>query len=232
MVLDRIRLGQTLRGTFGLTESPLLTDQPITSFAPDNRGHYATHIRSGEDQMKISQYELASEHFRRANYIGSRRPETLLSLAHADFARGNYASMAHYLRLAIEYFPELAGKDIRLRQFFRNPSEFVALRDRLVGEARVWPDDPNLWMGLAYVHWFDGNTAEAAEAIRQVARTSTDPRLTDATDALWDSCVASGKVSGPLLDGKLATSEPVPQAAPQKRPAIPELAESPKQAPP
>jgi hypothetical protein len=226
LVASRVRLGQTLRGAFGLTESPLLTDEPITSFAPNNPYQYATYIRSGEADMKIRQYTQAAEQFRRANYIGSRRPETLLSLAHADFAQGNYASMAYYLRLAIEHFPELAGKNIQLRQFFRDPSEFVALRDTLAAETKRWPGDANLWMASAYVYWFDGNTARASEAIRQVALTSMNPRLTDAANVLWDSCVETGKVAGSLEDGRLAARQPIPTPGPDK-PSAPSLAEVP-----
>jgi len=237
---ERVRLGQSMRTAFGLTESPLLADGPITTFAPDNRGRYADYLQRGEGAMKVGSYSLAAEQFRRANYIGPRRPETLLSLAHVDFAEGNYASMAHYLRLAIEYFPDLPGKDIQLRQFFQDSGTFLALRDRLVDTSERWPEDANLWMALAYVHWFDGEVEGAVEAMRNVVQTSRNPRLTDAAGMLWQNCVATGKVSGSVLAGRPRTrpapkttmrpkTEPKTETEQRPQPKSPELVEAPGQ---
>ncbi|MFW6146281.1 MAG: hypothetical protein ACOC7R_03000 [Planctomycetota bacterium] len=215
-VADRVSFGGNLHTTFGLTESPVLTDGPIRSFAPNNPGRYAAYLRTGQDAMMARQYAQAAEHFRQAALIGPRRPETLLSLAHADFGAGRDASMAHHLRLAIRHTPDLPSRDIRIRSFFRDVGTFLSLRDTLRAQAEALGEDANLWIGLGYVLWYDNDTAGAATAWRRAYAVSTDPTMSQAIEAWWDGAVATGRISGPLEAPATATTRPATPAAPRR----------------
>ncbi|NLF30737.1 MAG: hypothetical protein GX591_07605 [Planctomycetes bacterium] len=213
MIADRVVFGEDLNTTFGLTASPLATEEPIRSFAPNNAGRYATYLRTGQDTMKVAQYTQAAEHFRQAAFIGPKRPETLLSLAHADLGAGRYASMAHYLRLAIRHTPDLPSRDIRLRGFFRDINTFLTLRDQLIAQTEAFPNDANVWMALGYLLWYDSDTARAAEAWRHAYSVSIDPAVSEAIEGWWDGAVATGRISGPLETPPAAPPAAVP--APQ-----------------
>ena len=208
---------------FGVKQTDLTAAaKPITSFVPDDSTVYADHLRAGEQAMKDGQFELAASRFRLANRIGRHAPESLLSLAHAHFALGNYSLTAYYVRQAITYFPELPLARIHVRSFFPNIAGFMAMRDKLRQEAPHQSKDTSLWLSLAYIEWFDNNVSRATEALRKAAETSTDPFFTDAVEEFWEGATASGKVSGDLatpLAIVQATSQPAPQ--PTKAPDQP-----------
>ncbi len=211
---NSITANRQMRTRFGLTETTLVKAKALTTLAPDNRGQYASLLRAGENALKIRQYIQATNDFTLANYISPRSPETLVSLANADFGREQYAMMAYHLRLAIKFLPELPCVNLQLRRFYRNPEEFIDLRTKLITRTRLWPRDAKLWLVLAYVQWFDDNTAEAVAALRTALQTSTDPALTVAIEQFWEGCVSTGKAGGPLLIAR-PTSRPAPKAEPQ-----------------
>jgi len=217
MAANRVSFGQDLRTAFGLTASPLLTDQPIHSFAPNNPGSYAAYLRAGQDAMKVRQYIQATEHFRQAHFIAPQRPETLLSLAHAEFGAGRYSSMGHHLRLTIRHTPDLPSRDIRIRSFFRDVSTFLALRDELIAQTEAVPKDSSQWMALGYVLWYDNDAPRAADAWRRAYAVSIDPTMSQAIEAWWDGAIATGRISGPLeappAPPPLAVAEPAADAA-------------------
>ncbi len=224
MAGDRVSFGGDVRTTFGLTASPVETDGPIRSFAPNNTGRYATYLRTGQDAMRVGQYTQAAEHFRQAALIGPRRPEALLSIAHADFGAGRYASMAHRLRQAIRHNPDLPARDIRIRSFFSDVGTFLTLRDALIEQTEAVPDDARQWMALGYVLWYDNDTARATEAWRRAYHASTDPTISGAIEAWWDGAVATGRISGPLEE---ATTTVTTRPAAPPPPAAATVGETP-----
>lgn len=187
--------------------------EEVTSFVPDATSQYADQLRTGEQAMKTGQYQAALERFRLANHLARRNPESLLSLAHANYALGKYGLTAHYLRRAIAYFPELPQARIRLRSFFRDSAEFLGLRDRLRKRIGRLPNDAALWFSLAYVEWFDGDEDATAEALRKAAQACRDPLLADAVEAFWEGCLTTRKITGelsPALPASVSSSQPAP----------------------
>lgn len=208
---DAAAAGIAMAGAFGVTEMDLRkAPEPLASFVPagTDTGLYVRYLRQGEEAFRVAKYDVAQQKFQTANDFGRRVPESLLSLAHASFGMGQYASMAYYLRMTLTYFPELPLANISLRGFFRDAAEFVRMRQELRQELAQTPEDATLWFSLAYVEWFDGNSTEAADALRKAVQITDDPLLSKAIMAFWDGCVASGRISGELPTQPAATSQP------------------------
>ncbi len=220
-------------------ESGLVIDPaPIRTFVPAGTGKYAELMRLGEKSFRAGDFRSAAEWFSVACQFVRGVPETHLSLVHANVSLGNYALTALDLRLAIRYFPELPLANIDLASFYRSEDRLKQLRNRSATDAKAPKDlrpmaldrlrrrldahakrphgDANMWFSLAYVMWFDGEPAKAAEALRKAVKISGDPLLTEAIEVFWAGCVATGKISGdltPSVDSAKATTRPVKEAA-------------------
>jgi len=181
--------------------------QDITSLVPDDQGPYGQHMAKGEEAFKDGDFLEAYNQFTLANLIGRNDPESLLSLAHASFARAGFAynEPALYLREALRYMPTLPLAPLRPKAFFgKTPAgikSYTAGVKALEDHLKDNPSDANAHLVLAYFQWFSGQADLAAKSLSRALASAQQTRNEDIMEALnifWDGMVASGKVVGRL----------------------------------
>lgn len=202
-------------------------DEPITSFVPTEPSMHQRYMEQGDRLFRSGQYLPADDAFELAVTIARYSPETHLCRAHSNFALGKYNAAAYHLKKALTYFSELPLAQIRIRGFYDRGSAFVGHVSK-IREATERPEvNANVYLLLAYVRYFDGAEAEAAEALRKAyelerKNTTKDEETTKAIQTFWEGMVAAGRASG-SLDGRApTTSRP---AASEARPAASEAPE-------
>jgi len=195
--------------------------EPITSLVPSEPGEYADLLKEGESKFRAGKYVEAFGQFKMANYIGQRDPESLLSMAHARFATGYFASAAFYIRDALIFLPELPLAPLRPKAFYGDPSIFIEHLIRLEDHVRKHAGDAGGYLLLAYFRWF--REAPDVEATRQalsealkiaLASKDTDAAQTvEAVETFWDGILATGRASGKLMP----TTRPAAETAPSDK---------------
>jgi len=191
--------------TFGSTSQTALetTDEVITSLVPSEPSQYATYLEEGEKAFKEGRFEQAYRQFKLANHITVKDPESLLSLAHAAFAKSSYgySEAGLYLRRSLIRFPELPLVQIKPRAFYgktprgvnRYTTRIVRLEDHIARSSY----DVNALLILAYFKWFDGEYELAHKTLRRASdllEESKDREMIEAVGIFLDGIAASGMV--------------------------------------
>lgn len=192
---------------------------PITSLASGESDQFSTYMSQGEKAFRSGDFEAALEHFKMANSIDLKNPETLLSLAHTTFAlsRRSYYRASYYLSRAMKYLPELPLAPLEPKGFFPSPEQYTERLGWLDEHLASTPFDNEAFFVSAYFRWFDGDVEGARRALARARRGRISDDLREAIDAFWDGMKASGKVSG-TLDG--SAPPPAEAAAATSQPAV------------
>ena len=185
---------------------------PITSLVPTAPGLYRTHMMRGEEAFREGDFHLAHSEFQSANHIGGKDPESLLSLAHAAYARSrfSYNEGALHMRRVLKVLPELPLVPLQPKVFFGEGPEaaerYTERIERLEERVTKSPQDANALLLLGYFRWFEGDVDRAhralAAALAGALRKEDEDQLTGIR-TFWDGMVASGKISGDLKPAKL-----------------------------
>ena len=205
------------------------SEEPVTSFVPEEPGRYQQYMKRGDRSFREGQYSTSSDAFELALTLARYSPEAHLSKMHARFAMGQYNSAAYHLQKALTYFPELAMARVRVRGFYARPETFVTQRENLRASAAAPQAGENLWLVLAYLYYFDDAEVEAARALRrafELAQRNKNEATKGAIQRFWDGMVAANKASGslgpttrPAGSGKGSSAPPrqAPTSQPQKQ---------------
>ena len=202
----------TLVGTAG-QEVLENQDQPVTSLVPAEKSKYQEYMAKGEKALREGDFLEAHNEFRKANLIGVRDPESLLSLAHVEMANAmySYGAPAFHLRLALKSLPELPLVPLRPKALFGDtPAAAARYLDvvlHLEDHLRRSPNDADALLLMAYLQWFGDETEAAKETLSLALGSSQRSGDEDALEVIsifWDGMVQSGKVSGTLTP----TSQP------------------------
>ncbi len=182
--------------------------QAVTSLVPADAGLYKTYMERGENAMHAGNFVEAFAMFQMANDIEVKDPDSLVSMAHASFAlaRLSYYRSAYYLQKAIRYLPELPLVPLKPEGFFPNRETLAQKVGLLEDHVEASPRDAAGQLILAYFRWFQGQHAEARDALARARSAATDRDMVEAIETFWDGMVASGKVSGELLRSGQAQS--------------------------
>jgi tetratricopeptide (TPR) repeat protein len=199
----------------------------ITTLVPAAPGIYHDFMENGEKAFHSGYFVEAMQNFRNANHVGVHDPESMLSLAHAHFALGQFATAGVYLAQAIEVLPELPLLPIKPTSFYGDLGEQRARYGDHLDMLRAYlghqPDDAEAHLLLAYFLWFSQNddpTAKAqdiqnarqslAAGLAASRKTQVSKATVEAIETFWDGMVASGQASGRLE--QTPTSSPAPAA--------------------
>ena len=214
----------TLVGTAG-QEVLEKQDQPVTSLVPAEKSRYQEYMAKGEKAFHEGDFLEAHNEFQKANLIGVRDPESLLSLAHAEMANAlySYGAPAFHLRLALKSLPELPKVWLKPKAMFGDtPAAAARYLDvvlHLEDHLRQSPNDADALLLMAYLQWF-GDEAEAAKGTLSRALDSSqrsgDEDALEVISIFWDGMVQSGKVSGTLTPTS-RPAEPTASAGPAAR---------------
>jgi tetratricopeptide (TPR) repeat protein len=161
-------------------------DKPITSFIPDEPSEYRKYMAAGETLFRAGRFTRAFDQFKLANYLVSDDVGALLSMAHAKFAVGSYASGSFYLQAALRYMPELPLVPLRPKGFYGQEARYEADLEKLGKYLERHPDNPDANLLLTYFSWFDQDEELARKSIERADRvakkTKSKQSLTEAID--------------------------------------------------
>jgi tetratricopeptide (TPR) repeat protein len=164
-------------------------------------------MAEGEKAFRAGDFRKAHNEFQSANCIGGKDPESLLSLAHAAFARSmfSYKEAALHLRRALKYLPELPLIPLQPGTFYGEEPEgidrYVERITRLEKHTAKSPYDADALLLLAYFRWFEQDVEAARNALATAlaaASKTKDSEQLEAINIFWDGMLASGKVTGEL----------------------------------
>ena len=168
----------------GLEEPPM---------SPEARARLLTVLRSGattyDDQMRLGDYRffmgdytVAGEVYRAAHKLKPDDPFALFAMGHAAFANGEYKSAVKNIGLALGLEPNWGLYEFRMQEFYGDRTDFARhLRDleRLV---QLRPKAADMKFLLAYVYYFTGRYADAADLLSEVLQ--LDPNYAGANTFL------------------------------------------------
>ncbi len=141
---------------------------------------YSEWMRLGDYRFFMGDYTRASEMYRAAHKANPEDPFALFALVHASFANGEYRLAARYLRRALALEPNWGLYEFRLPEFYGSLDEFrrhVANLERQV-QIRSGVVAPKFL--LAYVYYFSGRYADAADLLVEVTDQEPDFERADA----------------------------------------------------
>jgi len=202
-------------------------DKPITSFVPPEPSIYQKYMAEGDTAFRAERYLGAAGSFEVAVRMADHASEAHLSLAHAYFALGRYYSAAHNVQQALKYFGNLPLARLKIRGFYGQAERFDEHLKKLDERCNRAGGSPPLWLLVAYVRYFDGDSAAAAAALRKADAlgrrgAGKDDGIGEAVKAFWDGMLAAGEATGHL--GPATTTAPATQKAspaPPDKPAKP-----------
>ena len=200
------------------------TEEPITSFVPDEPSMYQRSLKQGDQSFRREEFAQADEAFELALTVARYSPESHLSRAHSKFALGLYYAAAYHLRKALTYFPELPLSRIRVRGFYERSATFVGHLVALQKATQEPDADAGVWLVLAYFRHFDDADGEAVEALRkahELCLEAKDKESQTAVEVFWNGMVAAGKASGSLGP----TSQPTGKAGAAEGRTVPTVEE-------
>jgi len=189
-------------------------DKPITSFVPSEPSIYQKHMAEGDSAFRAERYLGAAGSFEVAVRMADHASEAHLSLAHAYFALGRYYSAAHNVQQAIKYFGNLPLARLTIRGFYGQAERFDEHMKTLTERCKRDGGDPSLWLLVAYVRYFDGDSDQAAAALRKAEAlgrrgAGQNEGIAEAVKAFWDGMRVAGKATGHL--GPATTTAPATQ---------------------
>ena len=135
---------------------------------------YEDHMRLGDFRFFMGDYTLAGEAYRAAHKAHPQEAFPLFALAHASFANGEYRLAARYVREAFAFQPGWGLYEFRLEEFYGDPEDFRKQVRNLERQIELRDDVPDLRFLLAYVYYFSGRYADAADQLADVLRLRPD----------------------------------------------------------
>ena len=223
-----LNLASYLKAMGYSTELKSDSDEPIVSFVPTEPSIFQDRMRQGEEAFRAGRYEDAARQFEFALALATHAPECHLSAAQALFALGRYYPASYHVQRALEYFPELPLLRIDLHAFYGNAADWPKQLARLREELGPPNRDPQIRLLLAYMQYFNGDYAETASLLQEVADLAVKqkvPEVAASAEQFWNGMLLAGKISGKLV---LPASQPVfgPAIEPSTRSAFDGAAES------
>lgn len=137
-------------------------------------------LKTGAASFKNGDYDAAAEAFRQALLGAPRNAVPKFAMAHALFAKGDYAFATFLLRRGMELLPEWPSVGAALHELYGNPDDLleqtIALRTYLDQQE----SDTDARFLLAYVLFFSGNLDGAEQQFQRVADLAPDHIQTQA----------------------------------------------------
>jgi len=167
------RVGERMTG---LEEPPLSPEARGQLIVALRRGaaSYEEHMRVGDFRFFMGDFTLAGEAYRAAHKARPEDPFALFALTHAAFANGEYRTTERLLETALALEPNWGLYEFRIQEFYGEREEYdrhMANLERLV---ELRPSSTSMKFLLAYVYYFSGRYADAAELLAEILRMKPD----------------------------------------------------------
>jgi hypothetical protein len=179
--------------------------KPITTLVPGPASQYRDYMARGDRAFRANNFLSAYTDFQIANDMGSRDPESMICLAHTQFAlsRCSYVKASYYLQEALKAMPELPLANLRPRGFYGSAATYAEHLVSLQEYIERNGTDGEALLLLAYFRWY-GQARDVAAAQNALSRSlrgalaANNTHLVEAVETFWDGMVAAGAVEGKL----------------------------------
>jgi tetratricopeptide (TPR) repeat protein len=131
---------------------------------------YKDYMRVGDFRFFMGEFTKAEESYRAAHKTSPDDAFALFALTHAAFANGEYTQAARYLQAALAIEPNWGLFEFRLKEFYGDPDEFQRHLTNLQRQVELRGSRAELKFLLAYIYYFSGRYADAAEELAHVLR--------------------------------------------------------------
>jgi tetratricopeptide (TPR) repeat protein len=136
------------------------------------------YMRVGDFRFFMGDFTKAGEAYRAAHKAKPNDPFAQFAQVHVAFANGEYQLASGYLRSALTTEPNWGLYDFRIQEFYGDPDEFKHQLKELERQVQLRPRNSDGRFLLAYIYYFSGRYADAADLLAQLVR--VDPNFTEA----------------------------------------------------
>jgi tetratricopeptide (TPR) repeat protein len=168
----------------------------LTSLAPPTPGAYQSAMLRGESLFRQGKYQEAATSFEAARNLSNGSAESMLSLAHVDFAMGDktYAQAAECLAKALVLFPDLPLVRVRPESFYGNVEDYKKDLADLEKYAADNAKDPGALLLLGYMQWRGGLVDKALNSLDTAMANAPKGGLADGIAMMLDGITRSGQI--------------------------------------
>ena len=170
-------LRQAASEVTGLEEAPLSPEARAQLIAAlqSGGGTYEDPMRLGDFRFFMGDFSMAEEAYRKAHKDHPQDAFALFALAHSAIARGEYVQATRYLTSGLAIETNWGLYDFRLQEFYGDRAEYLQDLKNLERQVQMRPRSADLKFLLAYVYYFSGRYADAADLLAEVVR--LDPKF-------------------------------------------------------
>jgi len=129
---------------------------------------YQDYMRVGDFRFFMGDFTLAGETYRAAHKLKPDDPFALFAMAHACYANGEYRQAVRNLEAALALEPNWGLYEFRLQEFYGDRGEYERHLKDVESQAQLRPRAADMKFLLAYVYYFSGRFADAADVLAQV----------------------------------------------------------------
>lgn len=129
---------------------------------------YQDYMRVGDFRFFMGDFTLAGEAYRAAHKLKPDDPFALFAMAHACYANGEYRQAVRNLEAALALEPNWGLYEFRLQEFYGDRAEYERHLKDVESQAQLRPRAADMKFLLAYVYYFSGRYADAADVLAQV----------------------------------------------------------------
>jgi len=124
----------------------------------ESSGESNEFVRQGEDALKARDYRSAVRAWRHAVVDDPRNGTTVMMLAQALFAAGEYDEAAAAAQQAMRLLPEAKWREAvsKFREFYTNTQDYSAQLSELEKAVERYPNDPSLRFELGFQYAYSG----------------------------------------------------------------------------
>ena len=166
--------------TTGLEEAALSPEarSRLVTILQAGPSTYQDYMRLGDFRFFMGDFTRAGEAYRAAHKAKPEDAFAVFAQCHAAFANGEYRVAAGYLRSAMAAEPNWGLYDFHLQEFYGEIDDYRRQVKELQRQVEVRPNQAETRFLLAYIYYFSGRYADAADLLSELVR--QDPKFTEA----------------------------------------------------
>jgi len=158
-------------------EEPALSAEARQRLIDVLEGEPATfedYMRLGDFRFFMGEFNLAGEMYRKASKANPEDAFAMFARAHAAYANGEYREAVKNLVGGLALEPNWGLYEFRLQEFYGDRVEYEHHLQNLERKIELRPDAADMKFLLAYVYYFSGRYADAADLLAQVLMLEPD----------------------------------------------------------
>jgi len=152
-------LGNKLADPYAPPAQLDMPEEPKEAEQVESSGESNEFVRQGEEALKVRDYRSAVRAWRHAVVDDPKNGITVMMLAQALFAAGEYDESAAAAQQAMRLLPEAKWREAvsKFREFYTNPQDYSDQLSELEKAVERYPNDPSLRFELGFQYAYSGH---------------------------------------------------------------------------